>query len=418
MSASFTTAGTDRPVSHHHPYGADGLPVPRVLYSYPSKLGATRICYTAWQSVMNVSAAGAEMLVFPGVLQRPLPEPIRVRPTLARGKIRLPYKLLGTIRTFKLHDHIVANRLRKLAGKIDVVHTWPVAALETLKVARELGITSVLERPNAYTRFAYEVVAKECARLGVVMPPDHEHAYHADILSIEETEYAAADFLLCPSDFVKQTFLDAGYPAEKLLRHQYGFDEKLFTAANRVAAPGQGLRIIFVGGVAPRKGLHYALEAWRRSTASAKGEFLIAGSFIPSYEQKLRSMLGHPSVKQLGHRTDVADLMRASDVLILPTIEEGSALVTSEARGSGCVLLVSEAAGALCTHMENALVHRVADVDQLTYHLNLLDQDRGMLERLRSESLRTVSQITWSAAGRRLYHVYQEAIARRSHRSA
>ena len=417
LSPTTTAAGSASSASHHHRESENRLPVPRVLYSYPSKLGATRICYTAWQSVMNAAAAGADMLVYPGVLQRALPDPIRVRPTLARGKIRLPYKLLGTIRTFKLHDRIVANRLRKLAGKIDVVHTWPVAALETLKVARELGIASVLERPNAYTRFAYEVVAKECARLGVVMPPDHEHAYHADILSIEEAEYDAADFLLCPSDFVKQTFLDAGYPAQKLLRHQYGFDEKLFTSAKRVSTPGSGLRMIFVGGVAPRKGLHYALEAWLRSTASAKGEFLIAGAFIPSYEEKLRSMLAHPSVKQLGHRTDVADLMRASDILILPTIEEGSALVTSEARGSGCVLLVSEAAGALCTHMENALVHKVADVDQLTSHLNLLDRDRGMLERLRSESLRTVDQITWSAAGRRLYHVYQDAMARRSPRS-
>src|SRR5215470_12676397 len=82
---------------------------PRVLYSYPSKLGATRICYTAWESVKNVAAAGADVLVFPGVLNRPLPESVRVQPTLARGRLRLPYKLLGTIRTFKIHDHIVAR---------------------------------------------------------------------------------------------------------------------------------------------------------------------------------------------------------------------------------------------------------------------------------------------------------------------
>jgi len=131
---------------------------------------------------------------------------------------------------------------------------------------------------------------------------------------------------------------------------------------------------------------------------------------MPAYEAKLRPLLTDPSVKVLGHRTDVAELMRKSDILVLPTIEEGSALVTSEARGSGCVLLVSEAAGALCTHMENALVHKVGDVEQLTSHLNLLDQDPGMLERLRAESLRTIDQITWSAAGNRLYQVYQQAL--------
>jgi D-inositol-3-phosphate glycosyltransferase len=414
MSASLPALGSEPSRLHDRPPALGASSQPRVLYSYPSKLGATRICYTAWESVKNVAAAGANVLVFPGVLQRALPDSIRVKPTLARGKIRLPYKVFGTVRTFALHDHIVAGRLRKLAGQIDIVHTWPVGSLRTLQVANELGIATVLERPNAYTRFAYEVVAHECARLGVTMPANHEHAFHEDILRIEEAEYAAADFLLCPSDFVKQTFLGAGFPSEKLLRHQYGFNENIFTPAER--RPSEGLKMVFVGGVAPRKGLHYALEAWLRSSASVKGQFLIAGEFIPGYEAHLRSMLSHPSVKPLGHRTDIADLMRQSDILILPSIEEGSALVTSEARGSGCVLLVSEAAGAICTHMQNALVHKVGDVDQLTSHLDLLDQDRGLLEKLRSESLRSINEITWSAAGRRLFTVYQEAIARHARR--
>src|ERR1700737_2640379 len=106
---------------------------PRVLYSYPLKLGATRICYTAWQCVKHVAVAGAEVTVFPGVLQRPLPESIRVSPTLAYGKLRVSYKLLGTVRALKLHDYIVSKRLPKLVGKIDVVHTWPIGALRTLK---------------------------------------------------------------------------------------------------------------------------------------------------------------------------------------------------------------------------------------------------------------------------------------------
>src|SRR5580698_5356269 len=104
----------------------------RVVYSFPNKLGADRICYTAWQQVNGLAAAGAEILAFPGVLHRPVPPNVKVRPTLARGKFRISYKLVGTMRALALHDHIVARRLRKLAGKIDVVHTWPDAALETL----------------------------------------------------------------------------------------------------------------------------------------------------------------------------------------------------------------------------------------------------------------------------------------------
>ena len=37
-------------------------------------------------------------------------------------------------------------------------------------------------------------------------------------------------------------------------------------------------------------------------------------------------MLAHPSVKVLGHRNDVPELMRKSDILVLPSIEEGFGL--------------------------------------------------------------------------------------------
>jgi glycosyltransferase involved in cell wall biosynthesis len=169
--------------------------------------------------------------------------------------------------------------------------------------------------------------------------------------------------------------------------------------------------MLFVGVCAVRKGVHYALEAWLKSPASKDGTFLIAGEFLPAYQEKLASMLAHPSVRMLGHRKDVPELMRKSDILVLPSIEEGSALVTSEARASGCVLLVSEASGAICQHMENALIHSVGDVEALTQHITTLHEDRVLLERLRAESLRTAPEITWTAAGTKLLNVYRETIA-------
>ncbi len=123
-------------------------------------------------------------------------------------------------------------QLPKLAGRVDVVHVWPLGALrDAQRRPHASGIPTVLERPNAHTRFAYEVVAAECERLGITLPPDHEHAYNAEILRHEEEEYELADYLLCPSDFVVKTFRDQGFPQEKLLRHTYGFDPSVFFAA-------------------------------------------------------------------------------------------------------------------------------------------------------------------------------------------
>jgi glycosyltransferase involved in cell wall biosynthesis len=387
----------------------------RVLYSFPHKIGSGRICYTAWHQVAGAGAAGASMSVHPGVLHRRFPDGIDVRPTLARGRWRIPYKALGRLNAFALHDRIVARRLARLRGQIDVVHTWPLGALETLRAARALGIPTVLERPNAHTGYAYEVVKQESQRIGVPLPPDHEHAYNEAILRKEEEEYALADYLLCPSEFTAKTFLDAGYPAGKLVRHWYGFDEDLFFAPPTPPAPRE-FTMVYVGVAAVRKGLHYALEAWLRSPASETGSFLIAGEMLPAYGEKLAPELAHPSVRVLGHRDDVPDLMRASDVFVLPTIEEGFGLVCTEALACGAVPLVSEACTDLCVHEQNALVHRIGDVDALTSHITRLYEDRLLLARLRENGLRTAPKITWAKAGERLLDVYREVASARPQR--
>ena len=388
---------------------SDGSRV-RVLYSFPHKIGAGRICHTAWQQVNGLAAAGAAVHVHAASFEKSFPQEVEIKPTLARGKLRIPYKLIGSTRAFDWHDRIVARRLEKLAGEIDIVHAWPMGALETLKTANRLGIATVLERPNAHTRFAYEVVQKECDRLGVTLPPDHEHAYKQDVLAKEEAEYKLADQLLCPSDFVARTFLARGFSRERLARHHYGYDESVYKPNGSPRADKGGLTMLFVGVCAVRKGLHFALEAWLQSPASTTGKFTIAGEFLPAYRDKLEPMLKHPSVAVLGHRSDIPELMHKSDALVLPSIEEGSALVTSEARGSGCVLLVSEAAGAICKHMENGLVHSVGDVSTLSQQITMLHENRQLLEALRANSLRTTNEITWTAAGRMLLDVYRETI--------
>ena len=382
----------------------------RVLYSFPHKLGAGRICYTAWEQVRGIAKAGAEVTVFPGVLHRAIPERVTIRPTLARGPLRIPYKLVGMVRACEIHDAVVARRLRRMAKQIDIVHAWPIGSLRTLETAKKLGIPTVLERPNANTRFAYEVVQQECERIGVPLPKGHEHEYNAEILKIEEAEYVAASKLLCPSEFVVKTFVDKGFSRDKLLRHIYGYDQKRFYPNPTPDRTTPGLRVIFVGVCAVRKGLHFALEAWLNSGAQNTGQFLIAGGFIPAYEDKLKSMLSHPSVHALGHREDIPELMRNSDIMILPSIEEGFGLVCTEALGSGSVPLVSDACTDLCRHMENSLVHSVGDVPTLTVQIGMLDQDRALLHKLRSGALASAPGCTWDQAGVQLLEAYQKAL--------
>lgn len=385
----------------------------RVLYSFPHKIGAGGICYSASEQVKTLSRLKADLDVYTGVVHKPLPDNVKVKTTLSWGKLRISYKLFGAMRALAIHDRIVANRVLKNKEKFDIIHVWPSAALETIKVANSVGIPTVLERPNAHTRYAYEAVQKECERIGVPLPPDNEYALQKGkkhLLEREEEEFQLAYRLACPSEFTRKSFMAQGYSPDKLLKYFRGVDDKLFYTNDNIKEKKTGFTMLFVGACAVRKGVHFALEAWLNSPASSNGTFMIAGEFLPTYADKLSEMLSHPSVKVLGHRKDVPELMRQSDILVLPSIEEGFGKVCTEAICSGCVPLVSEACTDLCRHMENALVHKIGDVKALNEHITKLYEDKSLLQKLRSQGLKDVPTMTWDASSKRLLELYRETI--------
>ena len=99
-------------------------------------------------------------------------------------------------------------------------------------------------------------------------------------------------------------------------------------------------------------------------------------------------------------------VLAGADVLILPSVEEGSALVSYEAMGSGCVPVVSRAVGAPVVHGESGLVHEPRDVGTLSEQLASLATDRELLAGLRAGAISASTDLTWRAAGRRLAALY------------
>jgi len=278
-------------------------------------------------------------------------------------------------------------------------------------VAKRLGIPTVLERPNAHTRFCYEVVAAEHRRIGIKTPhPDYQP--DEAVLTREEAEFAACDFLLCPSDFAAKSFLEYGFPQDKILRHRYGFDETAFFPSATLREPEKQFTALFVGVDPVRKGLHFAMEAWLDSPAREDGVFLIAGDLAGEFKQKFATALSHRNIIQLGHRHDIPALMQGADILLMPSIEEGFGLVCAEAIATGCVPLASSTCTEMCRHMENALVHNVGDVGALSRQITEVHDHPELLAKLRAGALRSRAEWTWTEAGNVLRIQYEKAVQR------
>jgi glycosyltransferase involved in cell wall biosynthesis len=307
----------------------------------------------------------------------------------------------------------VAWHLRRCPDAFDVVHTWPQGALATLIEARRQGCLSSREVPNTHTAHAIDEAEREYRIVGIEPGRNYSHRRDDREIRLEDLEYAAADILLVPSDHVRGTFIERDVPAEKLRRHQYGYDPSRFNAIGRIETPARPFTAAFVGGADPRKGLHYALDAWRRADLPPGSRFLIAGGFTPGYRERLADRLDDGSVEALGFVDDIPTLLRRCDVLLLPSVEEGSALVTYEAQASGCIPLVSTAAGAMLPKGVLDFVHQPRDVAALADHLGLLSRNEQLRATLRQEVIGWARSLTWMSAGHRMLTIYAEAIAER-----
>ncbi|MFF2371010.1 glycosyltransferase family 4 protein [Agromyces sp. NPDC058110] len=378
-----------------------------ILYSFPHAFGAPGIGWTAWNQVNELVRAGHDVHLVAASIARPVDGLTSVTTSLEVAGRRIPHRVLGRDRALAWHDRVAARVVAQRPH--EVVHVWPLAATRTIEAAHARGIRSYREVPNTHTAHAYEVVAAESARLGLQPRTGSSHAADPVRLATEEREWATATALLVPSDAVATTFLDRGFDPSRLQRHRYGCTPQ--GGIERDDVEGAPLTAVFLGRVEPRKGLHHALDAWLASTASESGRLLVFGLVDEEYRAVLADRIAHPSVHLRGVTASPVDELARADVLLLPSVEEGSALVTYEAQAAGCVPLVSTAAGALLEHDVHGLVHETGDVETLTAHLDLLDGDPATLARLRRGALEHAPELTWAAAARSLVAAYRSQSA-------
>lgn len=385
--------------------GSEFAPL-KVLYSFPGAIGGPASGLVAWHHVNQLVRAGHDVtLVVASVARTVVGIRSLVRSLDVVGR-RIPERTLGRARAYAWHDwrarRVLAN------GQFDVVHTWPAAGARTLELAKRLGVTGLREAPGAHIAEACDGVSREYSRLGLDVPMVWSKFGDGGRLELEEREYAASTAILVPSDYVADSFLSRGFDPSHLIRTRYGFDPSEIRVPVRNSI--HPFTAVYIGRCMPRKGLHFVLEAWLKSRASETGRLLIYGTFDPDYREALRGPLAHPTVTVCGPTEKPGAAYAKADVLLLSSVEEGSALVTYEAQGAGVIPLVSTASGAMIDHGVNGLLHEAGDIATLASQIDLVYEQEKVRRLLRTQALYHAQELTWTAAGRVLVDAYREAL--------
>jgi glycosyltransferase involved in cell wall biosynthesis len=227
-----------------------------------------------------------------------------------------------------------------------------------LRAARAIGAVTVLDAASAHERF-WAVFEAEGIRLT------------NRITDAVVAERELADVILAPSEYVADCLIEHGVPDERILLVPYGVDAERF--APLVRREDNLFRVLFVGSSAIRKGLPYLLKAWAELDLP-DSELVVAGGTDLGDRRGLNGrcrFLGQ--VPSAG----VADWYSQSDVFVLPSLAEGSALVTYEAMAAGLPVVTTPNAGSVLEDGVHGFLVPPRDVAALRERIRELYEDPG-----------------------------------------
>lgn len=256
------------------------------------------------------------------------------------------------------------------------------AGLLTGRKIQAGGGKFICDRGSTHQRYQEELLGEEYRRWGA--PPTLSKPH---IVLREEAIYRQADAITVPSTVAKRSFVAMGVPADKVHVIPYGVRLDRFTRTEK--PPDDSFEVLFAGQVSIRKGIPYLLEAFSRLKHPRK-HLTVIGS-VQDDVRDLLLRLPKENVTFTGSipQPELAKKMSRSHLLVLPSVEEGLALVQGQAMACGCPVLATTATGAedLFSDGVEGFIVADRDVDTLAARLQQIADDPALQVRLSEASL-------------------------------
>jgi len=299
-----------------------------------------------------------------------------------------PFSVIGMYRQF---DGRVAKRLRR--GGVDAVYAYEGGALKTFVEASRRGIAKVYELPSGYWYWERDLLAKEAERnpeFAGLHPKLTDSAGH---MHWKDEELKLADFVFVASQHVRRT-LAGVVPEEKIRVVNFGAPP-VQDANVGVRRGGGPLKVLFVGALIQRKGIGYLLDAIDQ--LDGRVELTIIGTRFapnPRVDEACRRWQWHETMP---HR-EVLEVMKRSDVLVLPSLSEAFGLVVTEALSCGLPVMITPNVGAgdLIADGREGFVVPICSSEAILERLDVLARDRELLGAMSQNAFRTAAENSWA----------------------
>ena len=216
-----------------------------------------------------------------------------------------------------------------------------------------------------------------------------------DFLRLVE-EPRLASHLLVASSFTRETLVEQGMARDSIDVVPYGVDlDRFHPAAELLIDSRAPLRLLFVGRINQRKGIHYLLQALSHFSPE-QVRLTVCGRVVDDLE------LFRPFARQVEIRPSVSSAAlvqayQAADLFVFPSVAEGFGQVLLEALACGLPILSTTrtAAPDLIHDGVEGFIVQPGSVEQLAEKIAWAASHRDELANMRVSARRCAEQFTW-----------------------
>lgn len=223
---------------------------------------------------------------------------------------------------------------------------------------------------------------------------------------------AEADVVLVNSDFVRETFIERGFPGERLTVAYLGVREDFIGVKRSWKTEGR-VKLLFTGSFCARKGAPQLLEAVGRLIRDGFDcELRIAGT-IESESRTLAELHEQGRLQMLGRvpQDRLKELLADADLFVFPTLAEGCAKSAMEAMASGLPVITTRSCGLPRGDGYGVGIVREGSVDELCTSIAALGRDEAARRDSGMAGTRmAAARHTWGDYAKRVIGIYDEVM--------
>jgi glycosyltransferase involved in cell wall biosynthesis len=243
---------------------------------------------------------------------------------------------------FRLHPWFDGWVKKQLLPGNHVISSYGYAN-ESFRWARAHGGKTFLDGGNSHPDNFRTILTEEHRRWNCPYPPVARHHYERSLAMM-----ADVDYVLSPSTFVSRSFLERGFKPEQILRNVYPVDISQFKPPTEPRPKNRPFTIIAPGSLSLRKGTPYLLAAFRLIVKKLPNARLVLNRAVFDNITAIVAQYSDLAIDwnpPLPH-PQLAEKMRACDLLVLPSLEDGFARTVTEGLACGLPVITTPNTGA------------------------------------------------------------------------